>query len=185
MSFLFIIGLIVVWLFCCIICFYLWSKLRKREKWIRIGTGLLLVALLVGLPFWQVWGKKMYYDAWVRAQCEKDGGVTVYEMVLLTPDLLGNYGQIQLREGNKVKPSDKYYYETDKHYYLEGSMNLVRTKTSVVRRSDKKVLGEYTRYGRSGGDLPGPWHHSIFRCPDPANEPIKFESAIFVTGDKL
>jgi hypothetical protein len=41
-----------------------------------------------------------------------------------------------------------------------------RIHYQVLRRADGKLLGETTLYLRIGGDLPGPWHHSSFDCPD-------------------
>jgi hypothetical protein len=40
-----------------------------------------------------------------------------------------------------------------------------RTHLQVVRRADRKLLGETVLYGRGGGDMPGPRRDSTFVCP--------------------
>jgi len=184
MSFLYLIGLFVVWLIFCVLGYFFWRDLSRssleHRKLVLSVTGLLLVTILLIVPFWYVWGKTMYYDAWVRWQCAKDGGVKVYETVPVTQDLLGKYGQIQLSEKPHSKDTDRYFYQTDNHYYRESNPRVVRRQTKIIRRSDNKVLGEYTRYSRSGGGLSGPWHGSSYRCPTN----VKFETSVFVKGGK-
>jgi hypothetical protein len=133
--------------------------------------------------WWLAVGEKWMLDRQVRELCAKDGGVRVYETMVLPPELIGKHGQIQIPEKAQMKPSDEYYYESSKHYYRKGNPEMSRKQYRVVRRSDGKVLGELILYGRGGGDFPGPWHGSSFTCPEPSKLP-NFESSIFVRGDK-
>ena len=132
-------------------------------------------------------GVKAYYDQKVREMCAKDGGVKVYETVTLSAEKFDELKgrNFILFSKELADPNDEYYVEEDDHYYKQGHINFVRMKSHIVRRNDRKVLGESVRYGRGGGDLPGPWHESSFTCPDPSN-PLspKFETAIFVRGDE-
>ena len=162
---------------------WLWSRMDSR-----VTKGLIAVACVTGLSglLWLAVGEKWQADRQVRELCAKDGGVRVYETVILPA---AKFDELKRRnfvlpDKSWAKPTDEYYVETDRHYYKRGHLNMSRTQHRIVRRSDGKVLGESVRYGRAGGDLPGPWHHSSFMCPDPVRQPSKFESEIFVRGDE-
>lgn len=162
---------------------WLWSRMDSP-----VVRGLIAVACVAGLSglLWLAVGEKWQADRQVRELCAKDGGVRVYETVKLPAEKFDELKRMNfvLPDKSWAKPTDEYYDETDRHYYKRGRLNLSRTQHRIVRRSDGKVLGESVRYGRAGGDLPGPWHHSSFMCPDPVRQPSKFVSAIFVRGDE-
>lgn len=123
---------------------------------------------------------KAELDAEVKRLCAIDGGVKVYETVTLPPDKFNQWGNIDLPNKRYAKPSDEYYFESEDYYYQKGNPRLLRSRTWIVRRSDGKVLGESIRYGRGGGDRPGPWHESSFDCPPIADAEGKLESSIFL-----
>lgn len=143
---------------------------------------LLLAALAATFLFYE--GRKAYLDYRVRDLCAKDGGVKVYETVKLPADEYDRYKRRNwtLPDMAQARPEDKYYVETDRSYYRKGNPEMSRKQHRIIRRSDGKVLAELVRYGRGGGDLPGPWHGSSFSCPDPTRAP-NFESSVFVRGD--
>lgn len=161
-----------------------WRRSRTpmgRTLALTMGITILSAPMLVSN------GVKAHYDRQVRELCAKDGGVRVFETVKLPAEKFD-----ELKRKNFVffskklaEATDEYYGEDDDHYYKQGHINVVRMQFRIIRRSDGKVLGESVRYGRGGGDLPGPWHESSFTCPDPGNpKSPKFETAIFVRGDK-
>ncbi|MBU1567843.1 MAG: hypothetical protein KJ630_19730 [Proteobacteria bacterium] len=159
-----------------------WLMRRTQNRVIKS----LVVAGTAGIFGWFLWvavGEVMWLDHQVRQMCAKDGGVKVYETVELTPDLLDKVGRIWIPDKEKATLTDNYYYDSDIHYYLDGNTKMTKTHHQIVRRSDGKMLGELIRYGRTGGDLPGPWHGSSFMCPAPT-QGLKFESAVFINGDK-
>lgn len=129
---------------------------------------------------------KAHYDQQVREMCAKDGGVRVYETVRLPAERFNQLKRMNfvLPDKSQAKLTDEYYYETDRRYYRQRNPEVSRSQHRIVRRSDGKVLGELIRYGRGGGDLPGPWHESSFMCPDPVRQPSNFETAVFAKGDK-
>ncbi|WP_153305790.1 hypothetical protein [Desulfogranum mediterraneum] len=166
----------------CIFQLARWLFFRTES---RVVKGL-IVAGTVGFVAWFLWvavGRNMWLDHQVREMCAKDGGVKVYEMVELTSELLDQFGRIRIPDKAEVTPSDKYYYDSDIHYYLKGNTKMSRIHHRIVRRNDGKVLGELIRYARVGGGLPGLWHGSSFMCPAPT-QGLKFESAVFIKGDK-
>jgi hypothetical protein len=135
---------------------------------------------------WLAWvlgeGEKHLADARVRELCAKDGGIKVYETVKLPAERFDKWGNVRLPEKTEAKATDAFYYQTDTTYVRQGDPTIVQMRTQVIRRNDGKVLGEAIRYGRGGGDLPGPWHPSSFTCPDPTSKPY-LEPSIFQKGE--
>ncbi|SDE53509.1 hypothetical protein [Desulfuromonas thiophila] len=186
MSGFYLLVLIGLWVFVGWVIYRLWRRWQPadlRRKILHVTIGLLLFSIWFGGAFWEVAGKKMYWDAQVRKLCAIDGGVKVYETVELTPDLLDWAGRIFIPSKDKATAADLYFYEKERQYLRRKNPTLIRTHTVIIRRSDNKVLGELIRYGRGGGDLPGPWHPSSFSCPDPVKG-SNFENSIFLKGVK-
>lgn len=112
-------------------------------------------------------GVKAYYDRQVQELCAKDGGVRVYETVRLPAERFNQWGQPNFYhpdQGKSALGSD-FLIEKERHYYKFGNPEMTRTWYRVIRQVDGKLLGEEVFYGRVGGDVPGPWHHSSFHCP--------------------
>ena len=162
-----------------------WIIRRRARTTLMRGMGVVVGLAILSAPWLVSGGVKAYYDRQVRELCGKDGGVRVYQTVRLPREEYEQYEKKNwiLPDKPQARLFDKYYIETDRHFYLEGYLNLLRTQHRIIRRVDGKVLGESIRYGRAGGDLPGPWHHSSFMCPDPVRQPANFETAIFVRGE--
>ncbi|MGN2393261.1 hypothetical protein [Pelomicrobium sp. G1] len=127
---------------------------------------------------------QMALDAEVRRLCAIDGGIRVYEQVKLPAEEFDKYSKRNwiLPTWEQMTLTDNYYVERETHYYRKGSPEVAKTVSRILRRSDGKVLGEYIRYGRGGGDLPGPWHGSYYLCPDPTKS-SGFETKIFIKGE--
>lgn len=111
-------------------------------------------------------GVKWWYDRQVSELCAKDGGVKVYETVKLPAEKFNQWGQVRIPNKNKAKPSDEYYYESAMHYLRNSNPEMWQSHYKVYRQFDNELLGESISYTRRGGDAPGPWHESSFRCPD-------------------
>ncbi len=116
-------------------------------------------------------------DDEVRRLCAIDGGIKVYETVTLPASRFDEYGNIKIKSKKYAKSTDEYYLDTYSVLLKEGNPRLMRINSKVIRSSDQKIMGEFTQYGRGGGDLPGPWHGSSFSCPP---LPSKLESSIFL-----
>lgn len=162
---------------------WLWRRMDSFA--VRGLIAVACIATLLGL-LWLAIGEKWQVDRQVREMCAMDGGVRVYETATLPAERFDELKRrnFMLPDKSRAKLTDEYYYESVRHYYKKGRINILRTQHRIIRRSDGKVLGESVRYGRAGGDLPGPWHHSSFMCPDPVKQPSNFETAIFVKVDK-
>jgi hypothetical protein len=184
---LYFFGVVALW------CWLSWRLFRFGRQFVKPGTArrplriLLIVIVAVtwlGASFWYGGGRTIYYDMEVQRLCAIDGGVKVYEQVKLPAEQYDAYAQRNwiLPDKAQAKPEDEYFSETDRHYFLNGNPEMSRRQYRVIRRSDAKVLGEMVRYGRGGGDLPGPWHPSSFTCPRPTEGPY-LEPSIFQKGD--
>lgn len=125
---------------------------------------------------------QMALDAEVKRLCAIDGGIKVYETVKLPAERFDSFGNIGVRNIQSANPSDEYYFKSNDIYLRSGDPALIRSITQIIRRSDKKVLGESIRYGRGGGDIPGPWHPSTFDCP--SIKDLRLEASIFKAGEK-
>jgi len=142
----------------------------------RLGWGLLIlicapiVLVVLGLIGTEL--NKAYWDRQVRKLCEKEGGVTVYEVVTVS---LEQYPTLRLTaRGGLILPSDSQLNEGDPFYY-KNSTKVLRKKNPTVRRydsevvrvEDEKVLGKKTSFSRIGGDFPTViGHPSSYSCSD-------------------
>lgn len=142
----------------------------------RLLTLCVLLPIVTGC----VTPSQMVLDAEVKRLCAIDGGIKVYETVKLPADRFDKHGNVGIRSRQISKTTDEFYFDTNDQFLRSGSPTLVRSVVRIVRRNDGKVLGEAIRYGRGGGDIPGPWHPSTFDCPSIRD--LKLESAVFIQG---
>lgn len=159
-----------------------WRFLKSAffNRAVRVVLIVIIAALWFGGAFWEVGGKKLYWDAKVRELCAKDGGVKVYETVELPQEMFDKYGNLNLPPKDNIGPKDQYCYEWNTHSFRKGNPEIWRDHIRIIRLKDKKIMGEAIGYSRRGGDLPGPWHESSYRCPQAWN----LESSIFKNEEK-
>lgn len=122
--------------------------------------------------------EKARLDDEVRRLCAIDGGMKVYEEVVLPSEKFDKYGLALIPSKDKATPNDDYFYERLVTFYIKGNPELWQTHFRIIRRSDGKVLGELVSYTRRGGDLPGPWQASSFICPNPETR-LSLEQSVF------
>jgi hypothetical protein len=123
-------------------------------------------------------------DEEARGLCAKEGGVRVFETVMLPPGMFSKYGDAIPPGASKSAPFGSHYDRIHEEKYLrEGNPSLRRSHWKIIRKADQKVLGESVSYHRVGGDLPGPWHESSFSCPEVSGN-VVLARRVFVQGDK-
>ena len=151
-------------------------------------TLLVLIGLVV-LFYIYTELNKAYWDRKVRALCEKDGGVTVYETVELTID---EYIKNDGINGVIRVPSESAAYAKNYEYLRSYNEEVIHKKNPIVvrresviyRKSDKKRLGKSVYYSRSGGDFPTIISHpSGFSCKDVSGINFDIEGAIFFVAE--
>lgn len=140
----------------------------RKSIWLR---KLLWLWILLALFIW--WWvaptlNKARLDAQVRERCAKDGGIKVYETVILPPDKFDKYGFINFyrptQGENALGP--EYVFKEERIYYRRNNPDVWRVHNQIFRRTDEKLLGEEIVYIRRGGDPIGPWNDSSYTCPD-------------------
>ncbi len=171
MSGIYLLLLIAVWLFVGWIIFRVWRRWKPAEtnqSFLHISIGVLLFSLWFGGAFWEVAGKKMYWDAKVRELCAQDGGIKVYETVKLPAENFNKWGQPNFYRPNQGENAlgTGYVFRSEIKKYRKSDPSTSRRLYQVFRKENNKILGESVTYVRSGGDLPGPWHSSTYRCPE-------------------
>ena len=187
MSAIYLLIVFAVWVGLTWALWRLWWRWRVKEggnRLLRDTLAFVIGALWLGASFWYAGGQTYYYDAQVNRLCAQDGGIKIHEKVRLPADTFDTYAGRNwvLPDKARLKPEDEYYIETDRRYFRQGNPEFSRNQHRIIRRSDGKVLAELVRYGRGGGDLPGPWHGSSFSCPDP-RVTGGFEASVFMRGD--
>jgi hypothetical protein len=116
------------------------------------GIGLLILAYIYAEL------KKAYWDQQVKELCEKDGGVTVYQHVIVTP---GEYERYGGGYGAITVPSDTSSIATQYPYVTKNREKVIRkvsplvyrVTNTVYRKSDGSILGTLVTYYRSGGNF--------------------------------
>jgi hypothetical protein len=147
----------------------------------RSGRAWFAAACLVaGCSAWAP-QQQAEFDAQVERLCAQDGGITVYEKVVLPREQLDAGGRPRIPERIDVTPGDAYYRESENRLLLgsDEALSLRREEIRYVRRSDAKILGRSVRYVRRGGEVQSPAQTSFHACPARAEGP-SFEGAIFV-----
>ncbi|WP_145841177.1 hypothetical protein [Denitratisoma sp. DHT3] len=127
---------------------------------------------------------KSELDAEVRRLCAIDGGIKVYETVRLPAERFDKYGNVRIPSKATAKPTDEYFYDSEDIYLVSGDPHMIKMITKMIRRSDGKRMGDAIRYGRGGGDIPGPWYPSSFTCPEISKDAPSLESSIFIKGEE-
>jgi hypothetical protein len=140
-------------------------RARQRGRGMLKGILILIAIPLLVVGFYE--GRKAYWDGQVRELCAKDGGIKVYETVKLPPEKFNQWGQPNFykpTQGENALGAD-YLYKSENQYLHHGDPYLRVDRERIYRKADMKLLGEATAYVRGGGDIPGPWQPSAYRCP--------------------
>lgn len=143
--------------------------LRQSKTSLHKGLIIVISAMVFLGLLWLAEGRKWLVDQQVWELCAKDGGVKVYETVKTPSGLVDKYGVIRIPNKPRSQPSDEYYYESFTRNLKNKNPKIWQSHYIVYRQFDNKLLGEAISYTRQGGDLPGPWHPSSFRCPEKAD----------------
>ncbi len=159
----------------------------KLDIWGWVGLSpLILIGLLV-LAFLFGEFNKSYWDYKVKKMCLEDGGVTVYETVFLSEAEFktaggSSYGQLVVptREVARDRNIYPFYSERSGSELRSGSPRVYRSESKIFRKSDEKVLGRLTTYGRYGGDFPFSFNPSSFGCGNIEGFRLDIEKQIFI-----
>ena len=114
-------------------------------------------------------GRQAHWDAHVKQMCESDGGVTVYESVLLSEAeyrrLAGRDGTISVPPRESASKDTPYVADKTITMIRKGDPEVFRIVTNIVRLADGRVLSRMVQYARTGADAPlSRAHHSSYDC---------------------
>lgn len=140
------------------------------KKLTTIVTTLILALTLSGC-------EQAVVDAEMEKLCKQDGGMKIYEHVVLPKDQF-KYG-VPIFHQTWNTSGGGYRFIAAHERLRPNKPTLTRYTYSVVREFDGKVLGTYIVYSRIGGDImwrPGP--DSSKSCPADGNDNT-FLKAIF------
>jgi hypothetical protein len=132
-------------------------------------------------------------DGQMEDLCKKDGGVKVYETVILPAGEFSSGGQ-PLAKYVTVARTDEEYLGPAYRYLRKievivgkeadperGEGVLTRNHIFIHRRSDGRLLGESIEYDRGGGDgFTFGFHPSGNYCPKP---PPNLIASVFLKGE--
>lgn len=134
--------------------------------------GWLVVGLLVA-------GCEKYeLDRQMQELCKKDGGVRIYETIVLPAESFDKWGDPfpgWRGRTSEERLGSQYRYEwkiidIKKGDALKGEGELKRFEVRIFRRVDGKLLGEAISFARSGGDLIAFTHPTSKSCPENQSE---------------
>jgi len=142
---------------------------------------IILISIALLLIYINFFSGKARFDREVNRLCEIDGGIKVYETVRLPTEKYRRYTQsLTIVPFQELKEDDEYYLVWNVLTLKDGDPDLRRSHSQIIQRSDSRILGEATSYRRRGGDLPGPWHSSSYRCPDKSTSTFLVQQIFFI-----
>ena len=145
---------------------------RARLSLCAWPAAVIMISLLIGC-------EKTQLDEEARRLCAQDGGITVYESVKRQTSNIDPNAGLALPPLGKQAAGDNFAHEWASRILKSGNPSLRRDEIRIIRLSDGKALGQLVSYSRIGGDMPGPWHESHFRCPEGGDEKTLMK-AVFV-----
>jgi hypothetical protein len=147
------------------------AKLQKTViSRLSVARVLLLVPLILGGC-----SRGAEADRTIRALCRKDGGLKVFETVVIPRAQFDRYG---MPTGTEVhdpqipgRLDPRYEFTSKTQVIRSGEPTLSKNTQKITRKSDGKVLGEQILYARTPtgsffGNLLG-MHSQGLVCPDP------------------
>lgn len=155
-------------------------------KMLLIVPGVLVLLLLLAIGFFE--GRKAYWDYRVQEMCVKDGGTRIHEHELLTR-LEAQENGLLIGDMLVIPPrpepllNNGYYIDYESVYLRTGAPSVFRSRSTVVRARDRKVLAEMISYSRVGGDFPTFAHPSAMSCSEANTAITQFRTTIRIKGE--
>ena len=114
-----------------------------------------------------------YWDGKVKEMCDNEGGIRVFQVVLLEPQayrqLLNNQNQIDIPSEKFASPDAAYVYTFNSEYLVDGSLRVRKDVQKVLKMPERILLSEQVSFSRVGGDFPtGIGHATSYTCSRPA-----------------
>lgn len=134
-----------------------------------IWLALFVSAVLAGCTGY-VPGQQTYWDEKVKEMCERDGGVRIYEQIVVSPSQAASLPKVgeflAVMPESLAKPEQPAFIRTRRTQLREGNPSVFRYEQEIIRRSDQHVVGLAVSYTRGGGDVLPLDHPTAFSCPE-------------------
>jgi hypothetical protein len=132
-------------------------------------------------------GAASYWDEKVKAMCEEDGGITVYERVRISKEQIERRvlpmaadGRLSFTTKELAHPEAPIYSLERVSLIHDNNPRVRRSEATIVRRIDGVVVGKRVIYTRAGGDfLTGFSEGTSFLCPDPERMTTELHKKLF------
>lgn len=157
---------------------------------VAVSLAVISLLTLAGCERWAL-------DRQMEEFCKKDGGIKVYETVILPASFYDKYGV--LKSGPlmpvaedawfvRIGSGDDYHHVVRNEYIAGKGANtergegyLKRVHEAVYRWQDKHLLGEMVLYSRGGGDwITFGFQPSTNFCPRPR---VSLTQFVFIKGE--
>lgn len=136
----------------------------RRVIFLSLTVLVLLIAYFTPSAY-----RKEMLDEEVERLCAIDGGIRVYQTVVLPSSQFNQWGDptIPFASDSRAKDSTYVLAVTVSKVREETGFGVARSSISkfqaqALSQRDRIVLGEVTSYSRLGGDPVGPWHPSSY-----------------------
>ena len=141
---------------------------NNTKTFLKAAAAIALSCALAACAGW-VPGRQSYWDAKVKEMCKKDGGVHVFDQIVITPAQAKSMprvgGYFGVAPEALARPQDPAFAKIRITKIHSGEPSVIREEQDIVRRSDQRVVARVVRYGRGGGDFPSPAYPSTYSCP--------------------
>ncbi len=136
----------------------------------KILLGLILTLILISL----LGCEQMRVDAQMEALCEQDGGMKIYEKVVL-PKKVFKYGGNPVFYKTWNSSGGGYRFDSKLQQIKRIKPTLDKVTYTVIREKDNQILGSLVMYHRIGGGI------MPTLGPDPAKHcPINVDDGLFL-----
>jgi hypothetical protein len=103
--------------------------------------------------------EQAHVDAQMEKLCGQDGGMKIYEKVVLPKEQFTKYGDVKFFETTVVGGGYRIVTKSESINVIKpifdvftwNRANLTKTTYTVIREADNKVIGIYIVYLRTGG----------------------------------
>lgn len=153
------------------------SSISKRTIFI---LSLVVLCMLYFIPY-----KINQYivDLKVTELCQKDGGIEVFEQVILSKEAYekneGRRGSIAIFPESNTKDKHDYFFSVYNEIIGKSDPQIKMRLSTTYRKIDMKIMQVRKNYYRRGGDAPTFSHLSSFSCLDVQNVKSRYETKFY------
>jgi len=138
----------------------------------KVVAAVLLTLVVIGVAgIGGCEARKAYYDWKISRLCETEGGVTVFDQIVVSSTEVSSLpkvgGMLGVAPEALAKSEEPAFSRTKRTLlHSSGGLSVLKYETEILRRSDGKLAARSVTFTRAGGDFPSFAHSSTFTCPE-------------------